>query len=195
MTVYKNVFYKDLFKRPVLKAAGLLSIAAVFFLDGCGYTTRSLLPPSFKTIYVENVVNMIRVTAEQSNLRMYRGYRPGMETELTKAIIDRYLFDGNLRTAPDNKADLILKTELVDYKVDPLRYDANDNVEEYRIKLIVNMDLVETKTGATVWKEKGFAGETTYMTTGSLAKSTEQAVSAAMADLARRIVERTIEAW
>lgn len=182
-------------KRSIFKYAGFASLVAVFFLDGCGYTTRSLLPSNFKTIYVENVVNKINVTAEQSNLRMYRGYRPGMEIELTKAIIDRYLFDGNLKTSSEGKADLILNTELIDYSRGALRYDANDNVEEYRIKLIVNMELIDAKTGTSQWKEKGFAGETTYMTTGPLAKSDSTAVAAAMDDLARRIVERTIEAW
>jgi hypothetical protein len=164
-------------------------------IAGCGYTTSSLLPSNYKTIYVENVVNKINVTAEQSNLRMYRGYRPGMEIQLTKAIIDRYLFDGNLRTAPENKADLILKTELIDYKRDALRYDGDNNVEEYRIKLIVNMELVDAKTGARVWRENGFAGETTYNVSGRLAESEEEALVKAMEDLARRIVERTIEAW
>jgi hypothetical protein len=182
-------------RRSVLKYAGFASLFAIFFLDGCGYTTRSLLPAEFKTIRVENVVNKINVTAEQSNLRMYRGYRPGMEIELTKAIIDRYLFDGNLKIATEAKADLILNTELIDYKRDALRYDANDNIEEYRIKIIVNLQLVNAKTGATEWKERGFAGETTYMTTGPLAKSDSMAVAAAELDLARRIVERTIEAW
>ena len=164
-------------------------------IAGCGYTTRSLLPSNLKTIYVENVVNKINVTAEQSNLRMYRGYRPGMEITLTKTIIDRYLFDGNLRTAPEGQADLILKTELIDYRREPLRYDANDNIEEYRIKLIVNLQLVDAKAGTVMWTEKGFAGETTYNTVGSLAESDSTAVGVAMEDLARRIVERTVEAW
>jgi len=183
------------FKRSAFKYTAFASLAAVFFLDGCGYTTRSLLPSNFKTVYVENVVNRINVTAEQTNLRMYRGYRPGMEVNITKAIIDQFLFDGNLKVAPEGKADLMLKAELIDYKRDPLRYDSNDNVEEYRIKLIVNIELLDAKTGTLQWKERGFAGETTYMTTGPLAKSDEQAVAAVMADLARRVVERTIEAW
>lgn len=181
--------------KQIVKFTGLASVLAVLLVAGCGYTTRSLLPSEFKTIYVENVVNKINVTAEQSNLRMYRGYRPGMEITLTKTIIDRYLFDGNLRTAPEGKADLILNTELIDYRREPLRYDANDNIEEYRIKLIVNLQLVNAKTGETVWTERGFAGETTYNTMGSLAMNDSTAVGIAMEDLARRIVERTIEAW
>jgi outer membrane lipopolysaccharide assembly protein LptE/RlpB len=181
--------------KNIIKYAGFASMMAALLIAGCGYTTRSLLPSNFKTVYVENVVNKINVTAEQTNLRMYRGYRPGMEINLTKAIIDRYLFDGNLRTAPENQADLILKTELIDYRREPLRYDANDNIEEYRIKLIVNIQLVDAKAGTTVWIEKGFAGEATYNTTGSLALSDTAAVGLTMEDLARRIVERTIEAW
>lgn len=181
--------------KNTIRLTGLAAIIGAVLIAGCGYTTRSLLPSNYKTIYVENVVNKINVTAEQSNLRMYRGYRPGMEISLTKAIIDKYLFDGNLRTAPDGKADLVLSTELIDYKRDALRYDANDNVEEYRIKLIVNIQLTDGKTGEVVWTEKGFAGETTYNTQGSLAMADSTAVGVAMEDLARRIVERTIEAW
>jgi len=126
---------------------------------------------------------------------MYVGYRPGMEIELTKVVIDRFLLDGNLKIATESDADIILKGALVDFKRDALRYDANDNVEEYRIKLVVNMTLENVKAGALIWKENGFAGETTYRTSGSLARSESAAVSDAIADLARRIVERTVEAW
>lgn len=178
-----------------IKYIGFLSLIVALFIAGCGYTTRSLLPENFKTIYVENVKNDIRVTAEQNNLRMYRGYRPGMETELTKAIIDRYRFDGNLKVVSDNRADLILDCALIDYKRDALRYDANDNVDEYRIILIVNMKLIDAKTGDVVWTEKGFAGESTYNTIGNLAMTDSGGVADAMNDLARRIVERTVEAW
>ena len=174
----------------------IASLIFITFIPGCGYTTRSLLPSNFKSIYVENFKNSINVSAEQTNLRMYRGYRPGMEVDLTKAVKDRYLFDGNLKIANEGDgADLVLKANLVDFKRDALRYDTNDNVEEYRIKLIVNMELTDAKAGKTVWKEKGFAGETTYTTRGSSARSESAAVNDAILDLARRIVERTVEAW
>lgn len=178
-----------------VKYTGYALLVSVFCIAGCGYTCRSMLPSEWKTIYVENVQNRINVTAEQNNLRMYRGYRPGMEISLTKAIIDRYRFDGNLKVAEEGRSDLVLRTELIDYKRDALRYDANDSVEEYRIKLIINMTLLEGATGKTVWTEKGFAGETTYNLIGNTAKSDSQAVADAMNDLARRVVERTIEAW
>jgi outer membrane lipopolysaccharide assembly protein LptE/RlpB len=173
-----------------------LSILALIFLtSGCGYTTRSLLPSNYRTIKIENFANDIRVAAEQSNMRMYRGYRPGMEIELTRTVINKFLVDGSVKVVKESSADIVLKGALIDFKRDALRYDSNDNVEEYRIKLIVNMELMDTKTGNTVWKENGFAGETTYTTSGALTKSESAAVDAAVDDLARRIMERTVEAW
>lgn len=173
--------------------ASFMSI--LLFVSGCGYTTKSLLDPSLQTIYVGNFKNCIKVTAEQSNTRMYRGYRPGMERELTKAVNDKFVFDGNLNIARELDADLVLDGELVDFRQEALRYDANDNVEEYRIKISVNIELKNRKTGRTMWTEKDFTGETTYRTSGSLAKSETTAVRDAVLDLARRIVERTVEAW
>ena len=170
-------------------------ISILLFVSGCGYTTQSLLPSNFKNIRVENFKNDIKITAEQSDQRMYVGYRPGMEIELTKAVINAFLMDGNLKIARESNADIILTSTLTDFKRDALRYDANNNVEEYRIKLVVNIELENAKTGALVWKESGFTGETTYRTSGSLAKSEASAVRDATADLARRIVERTVEAW
>ncbi|MCX5680396.1 MAG: LPS assembly lipoprotein LptE [Candidatus Omnitrophica bacterium] len=177
--------------KKILVAVAILTFTAC----GCGYTTKSLLPSNYKTIYVGNFKNAIKITAEQSNERMYRGYRPGMEIKITKAVIDKYLIDGNLRIDSPGSADLILSAELIDFNRGGIIYDTNDNVEEYRIKLVVSMELTEAKTGKTVWKEPGFAGETTYRPSGGLEMSENAAIDAAIADLAKRIVERTVEAW
>ncbi|MDO8525347.1 MAG: LPS assembly lipoprotein LptE [Candidatus Omnitrophota bacterium] len=182
-------------KISTLKHLYVTAFIFALFVSGCGYTTRSLLPSDIKTIRVENFKNEIKVTAEQSNLRMYRGYRPGMEVDLTRTIINKFLMDGSLRISGESGADIVLSGGLIDFKRDALRYDANDNIEEYRIKLIVNMELTNVKTGALMWQEKGFAGETTYRTGGPLAKTETAAVNDAIEDLSRRVVERTVEAW
>jgi outer membrane lipopolysaccharide assembly protein LptE/RlpB len=169
-------------------------VAAVLMISGCGYTTRSLLPSNLKTIYVENLVNKIKVTAESSDDRMYRAYRPGMEITVSKAIRDKYLMDGNLKVVSSEDADLILKGELVDFRNEALRYDRNDNVMEYRIRIVVNIELQE-RSGKTRWTESGFAGEWLYNTSGPQAKTEGSAIVEAEADLARRVVERTIEEW
>jgi outer membrane lipopolysaccharide assembly protein LptE/RlpB len=169
--------------------------AWLLLLSGCGYTTKSLLPAELKSIYVENFVNKISMSDPTSDVRMYTGYRPRLEYEVTKAIVDRFLFDGNLRVSREQTADLILRGALVDFRKEPLRYDRDNNVEEYRVRLVADIELKDAKHDTLLWKEKGFAGESTYRTTGSLAKSESAALEDAKTDLARRIVERTIEGW
>lgn len=178
--------------RPGKYAAILLLF--LFSFSGCGYTTRSLLPSQFKTIYIDNFANKINVTAESNDMRMYRGYRPGMELEATRKIRDKYIFDGNLKVVDSKDADLILTGELVDYRNEALRFDRNDNVEEYRVRLVVNMQMA-TKDGKVRWTEVNFAGEQLYRTSGPLASTETQAISQAGDDLARRVVERTVEEW
>lgn len=181
-------------KKYGLHKAAFMLFAVIFLLSGCGYTMRSLLPPEFKTIYVETFINKIKVTAESTDERMYRGYRPGMEIAVSNAIRNKYLFDGNLKIADSENADLILKGELIDFRNESLRYDRDNNVLEYRVRMVVNIEL-QTRDGKTRWVENNFAGESLYNTTGALAKSESTAILDAEADLARRVVERTIEEW
>ena len=178
-----------------LRKFSIILVTVLFFISGCGYTTKSLLPSNLKTIYVDNFVNSIKVTDESSDARMYRGYHPGMELETTRTIRDKFLFDGNLKLADIDRADLILKGELVDYRNEALRYNRSDNIEEYRVRLVVNLELKNAKDGKVRWTENNFAGESLYRTTGTLAKTETTAIKEAADDLARRVVERTIEEW
>lgn len=177
------------------KHLGVMVLILGVFVSGCGYTTRSLLSPAYRSIYVDSFINKIKINAEQSDARMYRGYRPAMEAEVTRQIIDRFLFDGNLKVAERDEANLILTGELVDFRKEPLRYDANDNIEEYRLIIVVDIELKDAMTGKVLWEENGFSGESTYRTTGSLATTESAALDKSEEDLARRVVERTVEGW
>ena len=164
-------------------------------IAGCGYTTRSMISNKFRTIYVVPFVNKVDITREIDVASKYRIYRPMLETDITKNVINKFLSDGNLRPVKEESADLILKGELIDYRKDPLRYSDSDDVTEYRINLVVNISLFDKKENKLVWEEKGFTGDTAYFTSGTLAKSEDTAVNDALTDLARRIVERTVEQW
>ena len=122
-------------------------------------------------------------------------YVPLLETNVRTAIIDRFLFDGNLHIADPDKADLVLSGDLISIAQDDLRQDVNQNVQEYRIRIIVSLTLTDAATGKVLWKEPSFAGETTYFLTGTQAQSQSAAIDAALTDLATRVVERTVENW
>jgi len=172
----------------------LLLITAISFC-GCGYTTGSLLPAHIKNIYVENFANSIPITAEVSEINIYKTYSPRLETDITEAVINKYIFDGHLRITRKEDADIILKGELIDFRREPVKYGYDDSIEEYRLAIIVNMKMTDAKTGKLMWREDGFAGSDYYFLTGPETKSENDALTDALDDLARRIVERTIEVW
>jgi hypothetical protein len=159
--------------------------------SGCGYTTKSTLPKSIKTIHIDRLKNSIDFTTGTGR----NVYLPLLEVDVRNAIVDRFLFDGNLKIAEPHMADLILKGELKQYSRSALRYTDNNDVEEYRVQITVSFELINTKNQEASWAEPGFVGEATYFVRGPLATSEESAVQKATLDLARRIVERTIEDW
>ncbi|MDD5042204.1 MAG: LPS assembly lipoprotein LptE [Candidatus Omnitrophica bacterium] len=167
---------------------------------GCGYTTRSTLYGKYSTIYVTPFLNKVDITQESFSANKYRIYRPMLETDITKKVINRYLFDGNLRPVNKEAADLVLKGELIEYRKDPLSYtDDTENVTEYRINIYVNLSLWDVKENKVMWEERNFNGNYSYFTSlasgNAIQVSENTAVSKAVDDLARRIVERTVEQW
>lgn len=173
----------------------LFSFFIMLSFCGCGYTTGSLLPPHIKNISVENFANKIPITEEVSDMQRYKTYRPRLEIDITEAIINKYIFDGHLRVTREEDANIVLEGELVDFRREPTKYGYDDTIEQYRLAIIVDMRLKDAKTGQIMWKENGFAGSDYYFLTGPQAKSEDAALTDAIDDLARRVVERTIEVW
>lgn len=164
-------------------------------LCGCGYTTRSLISGKYKTIKIMPFVNKIELTLESDSNNKYKVYRPMLETEVTRAVSNKFLSDSSVKPVALDSADLILKSELVEFRRDALRFTNSDDVEEYRVNIVVNMSLWDNKNDKLVWEEKNFTGYASYFVTGPQAKSEAQAVQEAIKDLSRRIVERVVEQW
>jgi len=168
-----------------------LSLVLSLTMAGCGYTTGTVLPANYKKIAVEPFQNKVSYIEENNS----GTYIPLLETNVRTAIIDKFLFDGHLRIADPDKADLVLSGSLIKFEQDDLREDVNQNVQQYRIRVVVSLTLKDAATGKVVWTEPSFAGEATYFLTGSQSQTQSAAVDAALADLATRVVERTIENW
>ncbi|MFH1837119.1 MAG: LPS assembly lipoprotein LptE [Candidatus Omnitrophota bacterium] len=173
----------------------IVAVSITFLMTGCGYKTGTLLPSELGSIHVKNFTNSIDVTREISDRRSGYSYRPGLETDITRTVISEFIFDGNLTVKPADKATLTLEGGLIDFRQYPLSYDDKDNVEEFRIELLVELKLINNLTKETMWKESSFMGEADYTVTGSNSKTEEEALKEAVKDLSERIVERTVEAW
>lgn len=179
-------------KRFALPAAFVLAVAAA---TGCGYTQKPLLPEGVKTVYVSPFKNAIDLSAEISDKQRFRVYRPGVEVDLTSAVVDRFIFDGNLKIADEKSADAVVQAKLIDYRRDPLRYSESDDIQEYRLSITLDVVVFQQPSHKTLWHDTGLIGDTTFFLSGPRAQSEDEAVAKAVEDLARRVVERTIEIW
>jgi len=176
----------------------IISLSTIYYLlstifMGCGYTTRSLISSKYKNIYVEHFENKIDIAKETESIRRYKLYYPLLEQNIWKAVIDRFNLDGNLRVSPKESADLILKCSLLDFRRDALRYEDNDEVEEYRISITVELELKDKNDK--VLKKTNIVGDATYFLTGPHAKAEPLAIEDAIQDVSRRIVEQVVEIW
>lgn len=169
-------------------------LITVFNLSGCGYTARSMVNPEFRNIYIEPFENAIDIFSEESQDNFFRSYFPLLERDITNKVIERFIFDGNLKVTKPEKADIILSGKVLRYQRDAVRYEDidEDDVEEYRISLIVSLVLKRAETGKIVWEEPSFVGDSTYFVNRT---SEAAAVRKAIDDLAVRVVERLVEDW
>lgn len=185
-------------EEAVKKIKSFLVIIMFFSLMaycGCGYTTRVYIGP-YQTIYVASFKNSVNIADARSNYSSYITYYPLLETTITSAIVNRFIFDGSFKINKEDTADLILRGELVSYERGALRYaENNEDVTEYRVTLIINMGLYERETGKQLWQKNSFAGDSSYETIGTQAKTEKAALDDAISDLARRVVEELVEAW
>lgn len=163
-------------------------LVAVMALNGCGYTRQTVLPQNIKTIYVETVKN--RLDAE----KIY-AYQPGLEMDITNAVIRRLQQDGTVRVVEQSKADAILKTELVSLEQEGLRFNSLAGVSQYRLFIVVRMKLVEAKTGNIIWEEPNFSGGTEYYVTTVTSIGEQKAAVDGVQRLAYNIVDRIVEDW
>lgn len=173
-------------------AAGCWLLAAV--CAGCGYGFRGNLPAHLKTIYIQPFTNRIDITVEPTNINRYKLYRPRMEVDLTAKVVDQFQFDGNLRPAGPDRADAMLVGELADFRREPLRIARTGDVEEYRLSIVVNVEFRDLRKHTVPWREQ-IVGDATFFEQGALAEAEGPALTRALEDVARRIVERAIEDW
>ena len=158
-------------------------LLAVFCLTGCiGYRLGSTLPPDIKTIYVPLFANKSR--------------EPLIENQATAATIAELQKDGTLKVVNVERADVVLECTLTSVSLSPLRYDRSDptRANEYRLTIAATCVLQRIRTKE-ILSEVSVIGEATFPFVGNLVTAKQSAMPRASEDLAKRIVEKVVEAW
>ena len=171
-----------------IRVLGVWSLVAMMTLSGCGYTRKTVLPRNIRTIYVETVKNKL----DAENLY---AYQPGLEMDITNAVIQRLQQDGTLKVVEQQKADAILKTDLMSLEQEGLRFNSLEGVSQYRLFIVVRLKLVDAKTGELIWEEPNFSGDTEYYVTTVTSIGQQKASVDAVHRLAYNIADRITEDW
>ncbi len=172
-----------------LKDKKLFPLVLLIFLLGCGYSNKVVLPyREAKTI----AVPMFKNTIPPQNILSYVA---GLETHLTQAVVNEIAKDGNLKVVDEKNADLILRGEIHAYEKEGFRFNRFEQVDEFRLFIVVRLILEDRRTGKRLWTEKNFSGDTQFFINGPRAIPEEQAAQKAVTDLAEKIVNRVVEDW
>ena len=159
----------------------IIVLLAASFLAGCGYTTRSALSPALKTINIATFKNQT--------------YEYQIESTLTNKIANEFIIDGRLQVVNADEADTQLAGIILEYCREPLVYDSNEEVTQYKIQVFADVTLKDLEDGAIIWEGSRISGEDIYFVTGNLANTEEKARFGAFQDLAGNIVDQVIEGW
>jgi len=171
-----------------MKNLAVVCLAAIVLISGCGYTQKASLPRNIESIYVETVVNSIPLD------KVY-AYQPGLEIDITNSILRRLEQDGNLQVVPKDQADAILRSHLIGFEQSGVRFNQLERVEEFRMFVILAVQLIETKTNSVIWTEPKLSGTSEYFVSDVRSIAREEGAERAVKDLARNVVDRIVEDW
>ena len=153
---------------------GLVTLIAA----GCGvYSFNPKGKSSLKTIAIEPFENK---TAEF-----------GFTDRLTEIVTDAFIRDGNLKVVPSTSADAVLIGTLLSYGRAPLRFDENDQVAEYKVRLEFEVILRNPKDQSDILKDR-FLQEASY---DAVTETEEDGQRRAGEKLVEAILNRTTKSW
>jgi len=166
-----------------LGASGL--VAALLALAGCPYGfSSSLLPGHIKSVAIPLMEN-----------RTDRGdLSPALADSLVEAFIDNH----TLKVAGEKTADSVIEGAIVAYRREPYTVDENENVQEYRVEIVVEVRFVDVRKNDVIWEEPRLSQWDTYnfvAVGGQPAESEEIGIGRVLEKLTDDILNRTVEGW
>ncbi|MBU2591037.1 MAG: LptE family protein [Nitrospinota bacterium] len=124
-------YTKDIYRKGLVRGLiSLLVLSSAISLNACGYTLVGrgrALPTKFKTISIPIMENKTK----EDNL----------DTLITAAIRREFLVDGRLKVVQGDKADLVLKGEIVGYTHAPVSFGTNTDEVTYNVNIAVSVDI------------------------------------------------------
>lgn len=178
-----------------LRSAVILVLLAFFAgveFIGCAYSYKAALPEYIHKIYIPVFSN--------------RTTRFNIEGLLTDAVIQEFTSKGQLVEGGyivcvnrREEADAVLEGEIVNYILENSVVDDKGVVQEYRVRILVNLTLTDLKQGKVLWSDKNRESKQRIFWKAAPAAGVPQTVEEAESNvfkaLSNDIVNRTLWGW
>lgn len=161
-----------------------VTVAGMVLFAGCQhYTFTPNLPAYIKKIAVPIFDN--------------KTFKYGLESDLTRIIIDEFITDGHLEIVSEADADAVLLGTISYYKLEPVSFDVNEVVTEYHLTVSLRLEFEDMTSMEILWEEPNIHEYVNYFPLGiGGTPETEQDAFERLAEvLAQDVVRRTVEGW
>lgn len=161
--------------------------AMLALTSGCAnYNLGTTLSQNLRDVYVPNIRN--------------ESGQPGVERELTKAILKEIQREGTLRLVSEDRASTRLDIVVVGYRQDSIRYNRENTgvSEEYRMVLRATTtftNLNEPDPQKAIILENVAEGDATFLRGTDTITAMQRCLPKAAADLAEQIIDTCVSAW
>jgi hypothetical protein len=160
-----------------------------FVMAGCGPATEGirtspvLLPTHIRKIAIRPITNKTSIF--------------GLEEKLRLDIEEEFIRDGRLAYVnAEGEADGIVVTSISRYIKEPISYDSNHVVEEFKLLVIVDLKFVDRVNNVLLWEEPRLDQEVRYFVETKPGGMTEEEAREDLWELfASDIVKRTIDGF
>lgn len=161
---------------------GLIMASMLLALHGCGYSPRGSLPGHIRTVAIPIFANKTQ--------------QPAVENLLTRAVRDAFVTSGRLKVVRPEDADSILEGEITGYQLNPLSYNRQADVQEYRLTVTLNLRFRDVKNNTVLWQEEGLKQPADFRVQGQVSltiSSEETSLRTAAVDIGRAIVNLALD--
>ena len=179
---YREIKITYLLPRLLLSTAYCL-LLTVF--AGCGYHIAGQgggMPGNVATMSIPFFRNQVQ--------------KPDVETFITTALIDEFVRSNVVRVVDEN-GEAVLKGVVTGYVLTPVSFNRNDVIQEYRLTITLEVELVRSSDGKVLWEDKHITDYEDFKVSSvdvSATKTSELDALKKMAkDTARLIKERILE--
>lgn len=152
---------------------------------GCGYHIAGKggsMPGNVSTISIPFLKNHVQ--------------KPDIETIFTTALINEFVKSGIAKVVDEN-AEAILNGAVIGYNLTPVSFNSNDVIQEYRLTIKLEINLVRKSDGKVLWEDKNITDYEDFKVNTADINATKtadlDAVKKMAGDTARLIKERMLE--